>query len=110
MFQKLLAHEHSQETLQNALDSATDEYEWDIVRILLDRFPNLDCNKLFEGVATYYDNEDELLATIWKYSKESISQETLDNSLYQATDNEKESTVRYLLETCHASAKATGNE
>jgi hypothetical protein len=103
-------HKHSRETLQEALDSATDEYEWDVVRILLDKYSDLDCNKVFEGVATYYDDEDELLDRIWKYSNGSITRETLDSSLYQATDNEKESTVKYLLETCHASPKATGYE
>jgi ankyrin repeat protein len=109
IFRKLLEYEHDQETLQEALVQATDECEWDIVRIILRMYPGLDCNKLFEAVATGYDNEDELLNIIWEYADGSISANTLNDAIYLATDNEKESTVKYLLETCKASPNAVGD-
>lgn len=110
VFRKLMEYEHGHDILQQALNQATEEYEWDIVRILLRMYEDLDCNQLFEAVATGYDDEDELLDTIWQYANGSISEETINSSLYQATDNEKESTVKFLLEKCHASPNATGDE
>jgi ankyrin repeat protein len=71
--QKLLDQEHSADIIQEALERATEEYEWDIVRILLDKYPDLNCDELFEAVAIGYDDEDELLEVIWKYSGGSIS-------------------------------------
>jgi hypothetical protein len=110
VFRKLLEYEHRDEIFQEALERATEECEWEIVRILLDQFSDLDCDELFEAVATGYDDQDELLDVIWKYTDGGISKETLSRSLYQATDNEKESTVKYLLEECKADPNATGDE
>lgn len=110
IFRKLLEYNHDQETLQDGLGQATEECEWDIVRIILRMYPGLDCNALFEAVATGYDDEDELLNVIWEYAEGSISADTLNDSVYHATDNEKESTVKYLLETCKASPNALGDD
>jgi hypothetical protein len=109
IFRKLLGCNHDTEVVQEALETATSEEEWEIVRIILERYPGLDCNELFEAVATGYEDQQELLNTIWEYADGSISLETINNSLYQATDNEKASTVRYLLDTCKASPNATGD-
>lgn len=110
VIEKLQAFDYGVAIVQEALERATDEYEWDIVRLLLRNYADLNCDELFEALATGYDNEDELLDVVWKYAEGSISIETLSKSLYEATDNEKESTVKYLLEVCNADPNATGEE
>lgn len=110
IIEKLLSYDHGADITQEALERATEEYEWEVVRLLLANYQDLNCDELFEALATGYDNEDELLDVVWKYSEGSISVQTLNKSLYHATDNEKESTVKYLLEECKADPNATGEE
>ncbi|KAH7138655.1 ankyrin repeat-containing domain protein [Dendryphion nanum] len=108
VFDRLLdEHEHSNEVAQRALQQATQETEWGIVRKILEHYQDLDCNDLFKAVATSAEDLNELLDTVWQYSDGKITQTALDDALYEATDNEKESTVRKLLEL-GASANATG--
>jgi hypothetical protein len=110
VIEKLQAFDYGNAIVQEALERATDEYEWEIVRLLLGNYADLNCDELFEALATGYDDEDELLDVVWKYADGSIAVETINTSLYEATDNEKESTVKYLLETCRADPNATGEE
>lgn len=107
---KLLDYEHSQEQCQEALRQATDEAEWEIVKKLLEKYPGLDCNNLFQTLATCYDDQDEFLNAVWEYAGGSISAKTLNDSVYHASDEEKNSTVKYLLETCKADPNSTGDE
>ncbi|KAI1503617.1 hypothetical protein F5X99DRAFT_99738 [Biscogniauxia marginata] len=110
VFNKLLEFEHNQEYFQDALDAAVEEWNWEIVTILLEKRSNLDCNNLFYEAATGTEPQDKLLEVVWQYANGSISAETLDKSLYDATDREKESTVKLLLEQFGANPNATGEE
>lgn len=107
----LLQYEHSTECLQNAIDNAADERNWDTVLVLLQHSHGLDCNKLFYSAAVGVEQQDRVLEAIWQYTNGDISEQTLNRSLYDATDKEKESTVQLLLEMFHADPnEATGDE
>jgi ankyrin repeat protein len=107
----LLKHPHSTESFQKALDNAAEESNWDTVLVLLDHSRGLDCNELFYSVAVDVEQQDRVLEAIWLYTNGGISDETLNKSLYDATDNKKEPTVRLLLESFKADPnKATGDE
>ncbi|KAI0380721.1 hypothetical protein F5Y04DRAFT_256583 [Hypomontagnella monticulosa] len=110
VFNRLLQFEHSQEYFQKALDQAVAEWNWDIVTTLLEKRAGLDCNKLFYEAATSTEQQDKLLEVVWEYANGSITQETRNNSLYDATDREKESTVEVLLKKFGADPNATGEE
>jgi ankyrin repeat protein len=109
VFAELLEYKHEQHYVQAALNSATEENEWAIVRMILNKHKGLECDNLFKDVATATEDLEELLEVVWDYADGSISQEALDQALYEATDNEKESTVRKLL-ALGADANATGPE
>ncbi|KAI1335246.1 hypothetical protein F5Y15DRAFT_398616 [Xylariaceae sp. FL0016] len=110
VFNKLLAFEHDQGYFQKALDVAVQEWNWDIVTIILERRHGLDCNGLFYEAATGTEPQDRLLELSWNYTGGNISPETLNKSLYDATDREKDETVQVLLEKYGANANATGEE
>ncbi|KAF4973196.1 hypothetical protein FSARC_448 [Fusarium sarcochroum] len=103
--------EHTQEAKQNALDKASYGDHWAIVSMILDNCPDLDCDMTFLLTAQGPDGDDKIriLGAMWEYSQGGISPETLDNSLYEATDMERERTVELLLQY-GASANATGKE
>ncbi|KAI0893254.1 hypothetical protein F4806DRAFT_201562 [Annulohypoxylon nitens] len=110
VFNKLLEFQHSQEYFQKALEAAVDDWNWDIVLILLDKHPGLNCDKVFYEAATCTEPQDKLLESIWEYTGGSISRDALNKSLYDATDREKESTAELLLTKFRADPNATGKE
>ncbi|KAL7625799.1 hypothetical protein AAE478_005022 [Parahypoxylon ruwenzoriense] len=110
VFNRLLEFEHPQNYFQDALDAAVSELNWDIVTILLEKRAGLNCDHVFYEVATGTEPQDKLLELVWQYTDGSISKETLNHSLYDATDREKESTVKLLLEKFGADPNATGDE
>ncbi|KAI0883239.1 uncharacterized protein GGS22DRAFT_168217 [Annulohypoxylon maeteangense] len=110
VFNKLLEFEHSQEYFQKALEAAIDDWNWDIVSILLEKRTGLNCDNVFYEAATCSEPQDEFLEEIWKYTGGSISREMLNKTLYDATDREKESTVELLLKKFGADPNATGEE
>ncbi|KAM0221494.1 hypothetical protein ACHAQD_005409 [Fusarium lateritium] len=103
--------EHTQEAKQDALDEASYESHWEIVSLLLDNCPDLSCDKSFLHTAQDDDDDDaiRILEAMWEYTSGSISPEALDESLYEATDNESQRTIELLLRY-GASANATGEE
>ncbi|KAK6353701.1 hypothetical protein TWF696_005662 [Orbilia brochopaga] len=107
---RLMAFGHDAETLSAALSAAAEEENWDIMMLILESSQGLDCDEVFETVAVSTDQQDKILSAIWKHTRGTVSHETLSNSLYQATDKEKESTVRLLLEEFGANPNATGEE
>ncbi|KAI0459832.1 hypothetical protein F5B21DRAFT_454360 [Xylaria acuta] len=107
---KLLEFEHDEPFFQSALDSAVEEWNWDIVTILLQRRPDLDCNGLFLEVATCSEPQDKMLEICWEYANGSITAQTLSDSLYHATDREKDTTVELLLKKFQADPNAKGEE
>ncbi|KAI0541034.1 hypothetical protein GGR58DRAFT_458865 [Xylaria digitata] len=110
VFNKLLEFEHDGPFFQSALDAAVEEWNWEIVTILLQRRQGLNCNELFFTAATCSEPQDKMLDIAWEYADGSITSETLSNSLYHATDREKDTTVELLLKKFHANPNATGEE
>jgi ankyrin repeat protein len=113
IFAELLEYEHEQHYVQDALNSAAEEEEWDIVRLVLnrpvlDKYKGLRFDELLVAVAIATEELEELLDIVWHYAKGSISQEAVNQALYEATDNEKKFTVRKLL-SLGADANATGS-
>jgi ankyrin repeat protein len=106
---KLLPFQHSHNDYQAALDGAAEEGNWEITKALLEIKADLSCDKVFYEAATRTDNL-EVLEALWEYTKGNISGETLDQSLYEATDNMKTKTVEVLLEKFGADANAHGEE
>ncbi|KAF3163644.1 hypothetical protein TWF225_002027 [Orbilia oligospora] len=107
---RLLQFNHDIVTFQAALEAAADEENWEIVLLILESSRGLDCDDVFSQIATSSEQQDRLLTAIWKHTNGVISQETIDESLYEAVDIEKESTVKLLLEEFGANANATGVE
>lgn len=103
--------EHSQEAKQEALDEAarSDEGHWDIVSLILEKCPGLNCDRTFLFTAQDNDSDEEIriLEAMWEYTQGAISSETLDESLYEATDRENIKTIELLLRY-GANANATG--
>jgi hypothetical protein len=110
IFRRLLDFEHKPEDFQWALNRAAEEAKWEIVTILLEKRSDLDCDEAFYQAATGVEDKDDVLGALWEYTQGSISSERVDDSLYTATDNEKDSTVRLLLEKFGADPNATGEE
>ncbi|KAL6916491.1 hypothetical protein ACHAP8_007090 [Fusarium lateritium] len=103
--------EQSQEDIQKALYEATRSADghWDIVAMILEKYPGLNCDKAFLFTAQGADGDDEIriLEAMWEYTGGGISPESLDESLYEATDRESKRTIELLLRY-GASANATG--
>ncbi|KAM4060463.1 ankyrin repeats (3 copies) domain-containing protein [Hirsutella rhossiliensis] len=110
VFEKLLGFQHDQKDYQEALEAAAEEENWEISKMILNKCLGLDCDELFYQAAKGAEPQVSVLETAWKYADCAISPETLARSLYDATDMEKESTVRFLLDTCRADPNATGEE
>ncbi|KAK6330555.1 hypothetical protein TWF718_002755 [Orbilia javanica] len=107
---RLLQFNHDIITFQAALEAAADEENWEILLLILESSTGLDCDEVFSQIATSSEQQDRLLTAIWKHTNGNVSQETIDESLYEAVDIEKESTVKLLLENFGANANATGLE
>ncbi|KAK6542248.1 hypothetical protein TWF694_006211 [Orbilia ellipsospora] len=107
---RLLQFQHDQQTFQEALEAAALEENWEILLLILESCQGLDCNSVFHQIAEGSEQQDKLLSAIWKHTNGTVSQETRDDSLYEAVDREKESTVKLLLEEFGANANATGSE
>ncbi|RSM07674.1 hypothetical protein CDV31_008567 [Fusarium ambrosium] len=105
------SYEHPEETFQKALEGASYAEKWDIVAILLEKRPGLNCDLPFLDAAESDDGDQAIrsIEAMWEYTNGSISAETLDKSLYQATDYQNEKTVQLLLRF-GASPDATGEE
>ncbi|KAM6510260.1 hypothetical protein FALCPG4_017884 [Fusarium falciforme] len=103
------SYEHPQETFQRALEGAAYHDKWDILAILLEKRPGLNCDQPFLNAAEGDDGDQAIrsMEAMWEYTNGSISAEQLDKSLYQATDFQNEKTVQLLLRF-GASPDATG--
>ncbi|KAK3349711.1 ankyrin repeat-containing domain protein [Lasiosphaeria hispida] len=84
-------------SFQTGLEVALMEENWDVIRLLLRSSKGMDCKNTFIAAAAAVESLEDLLAAIWEHTEGTIDQETLDDCLYVATDNEKESTVKMLL-------------
>ncbi|WDK20687.1 hypothetical protein CGRA01v4_11974 [Colletotrichum graminicola] len=109
VFNKLLTYSPSPECFQDALEAATAEENWEIAKILLQERRGLNCDSLFLSAATTAEHQDSVLELVWKYTNGDISAEILNESLYEATDHEKESTVKLLIERFSVDPNATGD-
>lgn len=104
------SHEHDQEYLQKAMDAASEEENWDIVKELMRKCRRLNCDMTFFHAATGAEEMVEVLGEVWDYSRKNtpVSEEKLNESLYVATDREKTETVKLLLKGFDANPNATG--
>ncbi|KAJ4303185.1 hypothetical protein N0V90_002078 [Kalmusia sp. IMI 367209] len=104
----LLEREHERRYLQSALDSASRKSEWNAVKMILKKHKGLGCEKLLTNVAKNTEASEGLLEDVLDYANGSISQEGLNQALYNATDAEKEDIVRKML-LLGANPNATGS-
>ncbi|KAJ8108248.1 hypothetical protein OPT61_g8306 [Boeremia exigua] len=95
--------------IRDSLLLAGVEDNWNVVTRLLDVRADLDYYDVFYLSATTLAQKDEILERIWKLAKSDIPRNIIDAALYRATDNEKVSTVTWLLEVCHANPNATAD-
>ncbi|KAK7422687.1 hypothetical protein QQX98_001475 [Neonectria punicea] len=109
-FKRLLEFQHKPEDFQWALNSAAEEAKWDVAEVLLERNSGLDCDEAFYQAAIGTEDRDNVLEALWEYTRGSISTDKVDDSLYDATDREKYSTMKLLLEKFGANPNATGVE
>ncbi|KAK0378490.1 hypothetical protein CLIM01_04119 [Colletotrichum limetticola] len=107
--EKLLGYEHESHIFKASLEVATNEQNWDVIRLILKKSTGLDCEIPFG--ATSKDKEDlqDVLELCWEHADGSIGQEILDDCLYTATDLEKKETVEQLIKF-GASCNALGLE
>ncbi|KAH8200508.1 hypothetical protein TruAng_005338 [Truncatella angustata] len=94
---------------QSALDEAAGEGNWEITKVLLEKRANLSCDNIFYKAATTTDDL-EVLEALWEYTNGNISADTIDQSLYNTTDNKKTDTVQLLLMKFGADANAQGDD
>lgn len=107
VFDRLIEYEHPQEILQEALELAVLQENWDIILSLLDKKKGLNCDELFVDIASGYEEKDRVLAAIWAHTSGSVPIDKINKSLYKATDNEKKLMVKFLLEDCKADPNAS---
>ena len=93
--QKLLEYDIDDETFQGALEWATQEENWDIIKLLLQQSVRLDCADLFKKACEATEDLDEILTLCQEH--DNVTSEILDECLFIATDKEKEKLVRLLL-------------
>lgn len=111
VFSKLLeCHDYSHEILQEALEAAVAEENWDVSTVLLNRCQGLDCEELFSNAVFTVENQDDLLESIWRYTKCTISDETLASCLNFAAGHGKQPTVELLLDRFGAKPNSTHDE
>lgn len=107
----VLEYDHDNGTYQSSLNAAVRNTRWDACLKILahPKAQGLDCGELFERAATGSETTlIELLQACWENNREAVKG-VLDKCLYQAADNEKEPTVRLLLQL-GANPDATGEE
>ncbi|KAK0736784.1 ankyrin repeat-containing domain protein [Apiosordaria backusii] len=72
--------------------------------------PGIPCDRAFTAAATY--GHRSILERLWRHHEEYqvLTQQHVNDALYQATDTQQEAVVKFLLEVCGAEATATGVE
>lgn len=112
VFSKLLSYTHPQECFQKALDAATEEDNWDIIMVLLERYQGqaLDYGALFEEASGTSENQDRVLQAVWKHANGEMLPDTLDKALIKAAGCGKHSTVEMLLRDFGANPDAADEE
>jgi ankyrin repeat protein len=112
VFKKLLSdYKHTKKVFQEALEEATYGEQWDVVMLLLEAQPGLNCDDPMTYASWADEGKEELMVmeAMWEYSGGSVSAKALDESLYAATDYENLEAVKLLLRF-GASPDAVGKE
>lgn len=107
---------YTYDTLERAIFAAACEKYWTSVNELLE-FASRGSAQGDRGAARldgpFYlaaisrEERTDVLENIWIFANNTIAHDIIDFALYQATVMQKETTVRWLLETCGASPNAT---
>jgi len=109
-FRRLLEFPHPDECFQEALDAAALEGEWEIATSILKTRAGLNCGDAFCEAASSPDERIAEMKMMWEYTNGSIPVERLEEALYEASDMEKEQTVRLLVEELKVNPNAAGEE
>ncbi|KAK1476307.1 hypothetical protein CTAM01_15497 [Colletotrichum tamarilloi] len=110
--EKLLGYEHESHIFKASLEVATNEQNWDVVRLILKTSTGLDCEIPFRAASKDKEDLQDVLELCWEHADGSIGQEILDDCLYIATDLEKKETVEQLIKfgaSCNALGSEFGN-
>lgn len=97
ILEKLLEHDHPQETYQLAIERAVEEDEWAVVKMMLEKRTGLDCHQAFVKAAISLDDHTDILYAVWKHTEQALPQEVINEALYEAANWEKIDIVRVLL-------------
>ncbi|KAK1489396.1 hypothetical protein CCUS01_03443 [Colletotrichum cuscutae] len=103
--EKLLGYEHESHIFKASLEVATNEQNWDVIRLILKKSTGLDGKIPFRAASKDKEDLQDVLELCWEHADGSIGQEILDDCLYIATDLEKKETVEQLIKfgaSCNA--------
>lgn len=106
ILEKLLEHDHPQETYQLAIERAVEEDEWAVVKMMLEKRTGLDCHQAFVKAAISLDDHTDILYAVWKHTEQALPQEVINEALYEAANWEKIDIVRVLLNDFGANPNA----
>lgn len=110
VYKSLLGIGNGADDYQAAMDKAAKKGKWEIVAFILEKRSGLSCDEAFYEAATGAEAKDEVLLALGEYTNGRISDQRLADSLYEATDQERESTVKLLLSNFNADPDAKGKE
>lgn len=108
--ERLMRFDNDLTSHQRALEEAAQHNFNLIVRLLLQGSAQLHCDKSFEMAAS--QGHDAVIKEIWAHHQQhnALTQISVNNALYVATDGEQETTVDLLLRYCGADPNSTGEE
>lgn len=96
--QRLLAYQHPQKCLQEALDIASSNDNWHTCNILLGKFEAFDCTTLFLCAVQSTEDQTKLLQRVWQYMHGSISSKHMAAALNSAAWAGQQPTMELLLD------------
>ena len=106
----LMRFDNNPASHQRGLEEAAQNNFNLIVRLLLQSYVDLNCDRAFELAAS--QGHSAVVKELWTHHQQhkALRQNAVNNALYMATDAEQEATVDLLLRHCGADPNATGEE
>ncbi|KAK4171463.1 ankyrin repeat-containing domain protein [Triangularia setosa] len=107
--QMLLTKDVDWQSREEALASSSAAGFGSVVEAILEVSPGIPCGNAFIAAAMY--GHRQILERLWQHhgQYQVLSQQNVNNALYEATDTQQELVVKLLLEVCGAEATATGD-